>query len=395
MSNASGLGVIGAASSVMAFIIGIGLITLPKLFARAGWIGGASILIGFACFLLFLVLKLSHAVLASGSREGKVKDSLRSIAIWSLGDVGGWALAACMYVEYTLFLSLLVLVLSLEIKNKILIASSLTLLQAVTIASAVFSPFCLVSNSKMLGYFSIFGLMGTIILSGLVISKGAMKAQVDPPGDTSLFRFDLEEWCLSAANVCLIYAASGIVPTIIGGMRQPSKFGKAATLVFILSTIFYLAIGMSGYAGWGSIVVQEDLLALLQDGSWSDIPTTVSLVLICIPQYAITALVINNGIDEAVPYKALHIPMRLTLLFLQALIAYGVDNLSGLLDVISAFTNVILVILFPVAIYWNLKRRSGKLRLTDHVFAVVSLGLGMVIIVSGGTNAINRLATTS
>ena len=395
MSNNSGLGVLGAAASVMACIVGIGLITLPTLFARAGWVGGSAILLGFACFLLLLVLRLSHAVLASGAGEGKVRDSLRSIATWSLGRFGGIALAACMYLEYTLFLSLLVLVLALEVKSKIFAASSLTLLEAVCISAAVFSPFCLVSNSRVLGYLSVFGLMGTTILSGLVIVKGALKAQSDPPGDTTLFRFELEDWCLSAANVCLIYAASGIVPTIIGGMRQPSKFGKAATLVFIMSTIFYLAIGLAGYAGWGALVGSQDLLKLLQDGSWSDIPTTVSLVLICVPQYAITALVLNNGIDEAIPYKALHVPVRLSLLFLQALIAYGVDNLGGLLDVISAFTNVILVILFPVAIYWNLKRRSGKLRLTDHLFAFISSAVGVVIIVAGGSNAIKRLSSSS
>jgi amino acid permease len=388
MSGDTGLSVLGAAASVMACIIGIGLITLPTLFARAGWIGGTCILAGLAAFLLLLCLLLAQSVLASSSdsRSHKPLTTYRAVAEWALGRLGGWTLAVVMYVEYTLFLSLLILILSDEVRRICFNSAIEDHLLSVSIATCVMLPFSLVSKAKILEYFSILGLLGTSLLSGLVVVKGVMEAQSSVVrADTVMFApFDAMSWALSASNICLVYAASGIVPTIMGGMRDPYKFPKVAKLVFTLSTVFYLAIGYAGYAAWGSAIASQDLLELLKDGSWSDIPTTVSLVMISIPQYAITALVLNNGMDEIIPRRSLHIPVRVSLVFAEACLAYYVNtNLSGLLNVISSCTCVILVVLFPVLIYWYLKQKTGKARLLHHVFTGVSVLFGMIIIVVG------------
>jgi len=380
---------LGAASSVTACIIGIGLLTLPKLFARAGWIGGACILGGVAVFLLQLVLFLARAVLAA-SAAGKPVTTYRGLADWSLGKSGGWILAIVMYVEYALFLSLLILSLSEQV-TKIFVGLEKSPIVSVIISTAVVSPSCLVSNARLLGYFSVIGLTGTAMLSGLVIVKGFIEAK-ETRQTTSLFEFSAYPWALSVSNLCLVFAASGIVPTIMAGMKDPEKFPRVAKIVFAVTTAFYLTIACSGYSGWGVGVdavnpvtsLPGTLLEKLQDGSWSHVPTMVAMVLLTIPNYAISALVLNNGLDELISKRYLHVPVRMAVLVAEAVVAYLFnESLGALLDIISACTCVILVWVFPVLIHWALRYKNGKATTFDHVFTATSLVVGAVIIVVG------------
>ena len=164
-----------------------------------------------------------------------------------------------------------------------------------------------------------------------------------------------------------------------------------ALYVFSLGAAIYTTVGVLAYAAWGDVFIESEH-SVLEKISAVDRPRKIlltgSLVLVCFPQFAITAMVVNQGLDILVGKDAYYMQLigRIFLHCVQAVIVLAFDSIVDLLGVISSFTNVILVVILPAILAWKL--------LDTKKFSIASIAFGLVVMAFGSTFAINSYINT-
>jgi hypothetical protein len=297
--------------------------------------------------------------------------------------------ALVLYGEYALFLSLLMLTLTDELCKY---WTSVDRNVAVLVVATGLLPCAFVRSPGVASKLSLVGMVGVVMLCGTLLVAAVDQLQQDvPQRKYDLVRFNAFELGVSIANVMLVFAASGIIPTIVHDMKQPDSFPKVAKYVFSIGASIYIIVGVLAYAAWGNVFLDTGTSVLDKISEMDEtkkIMLTISLVLVCLPQFSITAMVVNQGIDILVGPEAKYkqIAGRVLVHALQAAVVLGFKSIIDLLAVISSFTNVILVVILPAALSW-------KLRATRN-FGLASIIFGLVVMAFGSTSAIGSYIDT-
>jgi amino acid permease len=380
---AHGSSTVGTVGMILACIVGIGMVTLPSVFARAGWVGGILIMVLLPIFLTYMAINFFRVIEKVVGPDGRPPASFPDVVQAAFGVKGRYLTALTLYSDYTLFLSLLMLTLSQELQKYIVLTDT----KSLVIVAVLLSPCGFVRSSSIASKMSIIGMIGVVMLCGLLLVTGIEQARQDIPGrQHDWFRFDAFQLGVSVANVMLVFAASGIIPTIVQDMQTPTNFPKVAVYVFALGAAIYITVGVLAYAAWGNVFIAGATSVLTKISEVDEarkVLLTVSLVLVCLPQFAITAMVVNQGVDILVGPSATYKQFfgRILLHMLQAAIVLAFDSIESLLAVISSFTNVILVVLLPAMLSW-------KLRGTKY-FSIASCLFGLTVMAFGSTFAID------
>ena len=379
--------IIGTVATVLTFIVGIGIVTLPLVFARMGWIGGCLIMGLLPCCLTWLAIEFYRAIETVRMADGRPLPSFPDIAHAAFGWKGRLFTAVTLYGEYALFLSVMMLTLAKEVLKY---DETMSKNVAVVIVAGGLSPLAFIQSAALASRLSIVGVVGIVILCALLLVTSISEAtqKHSSTREYDLVRFDPFQLGVSVANVMLVFSASGVIPTIVFGMKRPHKFPTVAKYVFSLATATYTTVGVSAYAAWGAIFIDGtvSVLELISEVDLTrKILLTVSLVLICLPQFGITAMVVNQGLDLLLVGDAAKTKRRvgrILLHSLQASIVLMFDRIEDFLNIISSFTNVIIVVILPAAICWKLRG--------TRLFSLVSIIFGLTVMAFGSYFAIDN-----
>ena len=421
--------------SGVACIVGIGVITLPVLYAKTGWLGGTLILSLTGIYLFWGCELIFDSIAAVPLPSGRPTASYQDLSTRAFGKMGGGLVGAALYAEYALFLSVLILMLSDKLSN----LTGLSQTACVWIIAAVLAPLTLMRSTASFKWVSFSGVLGSGLLCVLITIRGFTETGF--PGDRVYFKFPgFFPLCVSLANIVLVFALGGLVPSIVEGMRQPNDFKKSLKIIFAISWFIYLLIGVAGYAGWGEEVLSDKFNLLKTIGTGSAVwqaAVSIAVLLIGLPQFAITALVVNQAVDmavlflinkrrehsnqskpivigktthedvtpkvlagspkavvqtEPIPQTYENVARLMTLAFL-AFIADTVSVLDLLIDIISSVTCVLVVAIIPVLIHWKLVARKGvpfHEPTSYHRLSIVvgCVAVGTVVMVAGTTQTV-------
>lgn len=239
-------------------LIGVGILSMPFVFAQCGWLGG--------CVLLVLC-----ALLTNWSGKLLTQIMVRDPSLQTYADIGTYAFGPGARVWVGLLLSL----------EMFLVAVALIILFSDSMAALVFgqgqepSPSWLLLF-KVLGFavsvptlflplsflspVSLMGLVSIVVLSVVLAIDGLIKSSA--PG--SLWDPSPTTWAPQWSGLGLGFgllmsgfSAHPIIPSLYRDMQQPALFGQMIDLAYLTAVGLYMAVATMGYLMFGSLVSDE------------------------------------------------------------------------------------------------------------------------------------------
>jgi solute carrier family 36 (proton-coupled amino acid transporter) len=406
-----GTSTIGSIGVTISAMVGMGMISMPVVFARLGWVAGSILMVLQPLVVWYITIYIYKAIVATvDPTDNRPVSSFTELGKRIFNVYGNSLVIAAIYLEYGLFLSFLMLTTRENFEP--FFSSDLNsnyILLGVTVASA---PLALIKNAKLvskLAPIGLIGITGYIILLFYVSIKTVVdsKSSTDPSSSVVYASFDYTKPQLvgvSLANITLVYAAAGIIPSVLLDMKKPEKFPFVISVSFLVAACIFISIGVIAYLGWGTeFLTGSDfsLLTAVQNyGMKYTIIQTVAITMVCVPQFGITAVTIYDGTDKLFPNsKTQQILFRLCCHCLQAIIIIAINNLQKLIDVISSFTNILIVIIFPALFHFFLNRdvkgkREKKTRINNEQGISILLAIyGFAILGFGSYSAIEAFVS--
>ena len=239
-------------------LIGVGILSMPFVFAQCGWLGGFALLV--LCALL---------TNWSGKLLTQIMD--RDPNLQTYADIGTYAFGPGARVWVGLLLSL----------EMFMVAVALVILFSDSMAALVFgqgqepSPSWLLLF-KVLGFgvsvptlflplsflspVSLMGLISIVVLSVVLAIDGLIKSSA--PG--SLWDPSPTTWApqwsgfgLGFGLLMSGFSAHPIIPSLYRDMQQPALFGHMIDLAYLTAVGLYMAVASMGYLMFGSLVSDE------------------------------------------------------------------------------------------------------------------------------------------
>jgi hypothetical protein len=167
----------------------------------------------------------------------------------------------------------------------------------------------------------------------------------------------------SITNITFVLAAASVVPTVASSMKQPERFPTVTYVVFGLAVVIYLVVGISGYLGWGRRFLDSNNFRLLdglaEGGKVVKVLMCVALLVIAVSQISVLALVLNQTVDQIVDRVFVNSGyigkncVRILLHLVEVGVVFLLPDVEQLIDLVSAVTTVVMVLIMPVIISWR------------------------------------------
>ncbi|KAF4697162.1 hypothetical protein FOZ60_011835 [Perkinsus olseni] len=391
--------------NVILAAIGLGVVSLPSIIARCGWVGGILLLLAAALVTDYLICKLHTAV--SIHPSGTPIHTYEQLGRVCFGRVGQILVVAVVHLTMTGVCSAMLLLLG---QNTEKMLPQLSVKVWTCIWAALCAPLSWLRSFKEISYVSAVGLIGIlgvfVIIAARGIDHGANR------GDEvqhDVVRPDLLMWTVSFGNAVLSYQIANVTPTLIRDMRTPASFPKVVSLGLLIVFMVYVGLGASGYYGYGRSLIDDPIInSIAPAGSTLDAwgyALVVAILVMCFPHYLVMLLPIVASIEYAFHVDVMDTSLRsftkrivLRTLFVgfTLIVAIAVPSVEKLVDLLGVFTMVIIAMLLPAILYCRMRiLNEGSLKkiFTNHPLEMLVLTfltlLAVVIMVVGGYAAID------
>lgn len=312
----------------------------------------------------------------------------------AFGYKGKIAIAILMYLElYLVGVSLLILEgdnmdkmfpntrvefgsVSIEGKQLFVIASSLIIL-----------PTTWSRNLAVVAYFSIVGVLSSVLLLGSLLWTGI--------ADTGF------HWEGRALNVSGLPTALGlyfvcftshaVFPTIYASMKEKTRFPKVLLISFVLCTFNYGLVAVLGYLMYGDEVQSQVTLNLHAGKLYSKIAIYATLVT-PFAKYALTITPVAMAIEDKLAFHGTaHVLLVRTLLLISTVvIALTVPFFGYVMTFIGSFLSIMVSVLLPCVCYLKIYKSSRKFGI-ELVSIVLILIAGVVIGIMGTYSSLREI----
>lgn len=239
-------------------LIGVGILSMPFVFAQCGWLGG--------CALLMLC-----ALLTNWSGKLLTQIMVRDPKLQTYADIGTYAFGPWARVWVGLLLSLEMFMVAVALV--ILFSDSmaalvfgqghepnptwLLLFKVLGFAVSVptlFMPLSFLSPVSLMGLISILVLSVVLAIDGLI--KGSAPGSLWDPSPT-IWAPQWSGFGLGFGLLMSGFSAHPIIPSLYRDMQQPALFGHMIDLAYITAVGLYMAVASMGYLMFGSLVSDE------------------------------------------------------------------------------------------------------------------------------------------
>lgn len=315
-------------------LMGVGLLGLPYACAKAGVIGGtlALLALGFICWKTSILIGRElngdprpssyfddspwKTPLPPGSvpqaRMLKPLSSFPEIARVAFGNWGAIILAFVLYFE--LFSCVCIFLVSIGDHMHTLFPSISVTTHMIGCCFISAVPIILLRTAKLLSYLSMVGTVATIVVVGTVVltyvfegdlTDVAASRLADPPEPPYHDLWHTNGLAVAFGLVAYCFSGHAIIPSIYSSMKNPQEFERMVSVSFFVVMVACLAVGLSGYAMFGSLVHDQVTISLEQNSSAALAMTilTYLMVLTAFSKLTLTMFPLSIGMEEIVaPY---------------------------------------------------------------------------------------------
>ena len=205
------------------------------------------------------------------------------------------------------------------------------------------------------------------------------------------------------------FTVAPVIPTIICGMKDPSKYPRVAAYGFSIISGLFAIIGFAGYAGWGGALLSKkggnitDLIAESASKTYSTI-CQVSIVIVALSHFLVMFCPVAMLSDKAVGAVPMtknskiarigfQVIARSALVGLMLLAALYVPSFGTVVDLVAATVVLPLQVIFPIVFFEMICRKEiSEMSRTNRgimrVAFVAAIGIALVTMGYGLYNVI-------
>ncbi|GAB2221823.1 hypothetical protein Droror1_Dr00013013 [Drosera rotundifolia] len=373
--------------------LGIGLLTVSYALSSIGWLG-------LSLFFVVGVIAFYTGVLLTRCMD--LSPSIQSyldIAECAFGKTGRIMVIVIMNTElYLIGTGLLIL----EGDNlyklfpKFMLSVGKLIIEGrrsfILITAIVVSPTMLLTDLGVLSFVSATGVFSCLIILVSVVSVAAFDGVGFHCGG-ELLKLGGIGTAVSLFIVC--FAGHPVIPSIYISMKYPHQFVKVLFVSFIITTITYLGMAVSGYLMYGDNVDTQITLNLPTNSVATQVAIYTTL-LIPVTRYALMMTPVASAIENGMPENYRHmtsfrIAIRLVLLVSTTTLAYAFPYYETLVSVVGSIFVVLASFLLPCLCYLKI---SGSYRQWsfDSIAGLGIIGFGTLAGLFGVYSSIAELA---
>ncbi|EER01017.1 10 transmembrane domain, possible aa transporter, putative [Perkinsus marinus ATCC 50983] len=358
--------------------IGLGIMTLPLAFARAGWISGYILLVVAGAFVYYNVTLLCDGLCMNPENPKRPISSFEDLGRICYGKV------ATVINSVTLH----PLMLSACAAFLILLATSMYSLTGVLsynlwllIVTILIMPFSCLKSMKEISFFSALG-VASVFATVILVVIASIDEYVAETVDNDTITYHLSGGPIQLISVfctfLLSFNVSITVPTIIKDVRRPQRFRRRVAFIsFLLVGVVYLCITTVGYLAFGDSITNYDTMIEAFSPADRDDWTIYSwLINVCAVILVATHFLVIMSPSAQLSDHLLHenltkkwtnrvlaevvrCAFRILLVIFCALVALLVPSVDKLVNLLSAVFVVLIALVYPTVYYWRILQLQG------------------------------------
>ncbi|KAF4731387.1 hypothetical protein FOZ62_027032 [Perkinsus olseni] len=250
-----GMTTMRAAASLVMTAVGLGVLSMPRAFARVGWLGGffclfaSCVVSGYCCIIFWRALSLDPEA------RGRPMASFEEVGRKSFGRLG---VTVCGFLVNILLVCVCAALLVVMGESFLALTGALSRRAWISICGVINMPLSWIKHMKDVG---------------LVAAIGELISQ-EAPAESELFPKNMLYFLYSFDTFLLSFTVGVTQPMIVAGMNSPTHFPKALALAFTFILVVYVVVSYVGYAAYGRVLDRDDsiILALCPPG----VPLTIT-----------------------------------------------------------------------------------------------------------------------
>jgi amino acid permease len=385
--------------------VGVGVLTLPRAIAQSGWVVGILLLAATWSLSQYTMHLLWKCVQSQRSKGNLTIESYGGIGAAALGKYGRIIVSFSMYIGLSAICVIIIILLGSGLFN---LTGSMSRTSWIKISALCILPLSWLPSLKEVGVLSAVGVVATCLVSFVILVAAAVRDS-DEKGEVSATPVSAGAFAMSYIEFMNSFTVAPVIPTIICGMRDPSRYPRVALYGFAIISGLFAIIGFSGYIGWGDQLLKKkggnitDLIADSASKTYSTI-CQVSIIIVALSHFLVmfnpVALLSDSTVRKipetktsSVAKMGFQIFARSGLVGLMLLAALYVPSFGTVVDLVAATVVLPLQVIFPIVFFEILCRdeiatMSALMRNVMRTTFVAAIGLALVTMAYGMYNVV-------
>ncbi|XP_058092102.1 amino acid transporter AVT1I-like [Magnolia sinica] len=370
---------------------GIGILSVPYALSQGGWLGFISLFVvaTVCCYTGILLQRCTNG-------NAQIK-SYSDVGERAFGHKGRIIASLFTYLELYL-VAIEFLILEGDNLSEVLPKAGIEMLgwnikgrkELIILAGIIVLPTMFLRKLSLLAYISAGGVLASIAVVVSVFCTGAESVGFHQKG--RLFNFSGIPTAISIYAFC--YGGHAVYPTIYASMRNKKRFNCILLLCFLLCTINYGIMAVTGYLMFGDDVKSQVTLNLRAKMVSSKIALYTTLIN-PFTKYALMVAPLAMAIEDMLQIKNRIISslfifsIRTLLVISTVVVALTVPFFGSLMAFIGSFLSSMVSMVLPCLYYLKISSsRGGKIEL---VLVWGILVMGVLIAITGTYSSVKQI----
>ncbi|XP_068667658.1 amino acid transporter AVT1E-like [Aristolochia californica] len=340
---------------------GVGLLSTPYAIKQGGWLG-LLILFAFSLIACYTGVLLKRCL-----ESNPALHTFPDIAQAAFGTPGRLVISILLYAELYAACVEFIILMGDNLSSVFpdvhvnLVGVFLNSHQLFSIlATVAVLPTAWLRNLSFMSYLSAGGVIASVLVVLCLLWVGVIDGVGFHPSGTAL---DIANLPVALGLYGFCYAGHPLFPNIYLSMQNPADFPSVLLLSFIICTVLYSGVAITGFLMFGGAIESQFTLNMPTTFVASKIAVWTTVVN-PLTKYALTITPVALSLEELLPlawFKShlVSILIRTTLVLSTLLVAITFPFFGFIMALIGSFITMIIALIFPCASYLKLMR--GKL----------------------------------
>ncbi|CAK8997882.1 Amino acid transporter AVT1C (AtAvt1C) [Durusdinium trenchii] len=396
---------IEAMINLVTVIIGAGILALPQLPRRCGWVLSALMLLISCSAVQEAALCLCRALIQTNSQESKVT-TFEALGHRALGWQGQLAVAVVANTFLLGVCSAYAALIGMQLYN---LTGVFNQRAWVLIAYPIFVLLGLLPNLSALSKLVPLGMLAACLTGLMVIWSSLQDVETWQSWKTGDLDMEIHDTWPSQpaalgsalATCCAAFSFVPVVPAIIRDMRTPQHFPRALNGALAICGLLYLGVMLCGYYGYGNFIRDDIVESLGQSPAtfeeamhqpisewtgarrpWLRVFISILILINIFLSMPLLAMAVFYSIESsfahAVPGSWANWAMRIGLLTGVVAVALAVPRFTVVFSFFSSLTAPCVSLIFPLLFADYILEKVSKCRRGYHAVLFIIAVLSMI-----------------
>ncbi|CAI5437806.1 unnamed protein product [Caenorhabditis angaria] len=366
--NVHGISWLMAGVFIVGDMMGAGMIALPISLGNAGLIPGIILILLASIFSGYTGIQLGENWEMMQSRWPKYRNHCRrpypEMAYRALGPVARQVVAVLLVVGQFMIASVLLLLSAQNFTNLLNAFFGLHLDFCIFILALglVLWPFTLLQSPMDFWQLAVISAVSSTVAAGFIIFGSVHDMPVCAPV-AEMPRFQFSSFSLSYGTIVFAFGGHGAFPTIQHDMKKPQQFNYSVISSYILITIVYLAVGITGLISYGDSMIDTVIQSI--QIQWVGQVVNILITAHILPTIIIVLSPMSQQVEEWIKipneFGFRRIIVRSLVIAASIFTALSVLKLGLFVDLVGATTITCMTMLLP-SVFWLFMQASQKKR---------------------------------